>query len=144
MARAPNPDGQAAQAKQGTVRKLEDPTAGQISVPESLIPVSQLAPLVEAHVGQIKAQLKSELERDIAKLPTRIEFFGAIITGLVIAFGIFWGMADRIEHFVDRSSTITEKLTKVEDQGEDNTKILEKISREQSKPKTSAGKKPDN
>lgn len=91
------------------------------------IPPEQLVPYIDAQVGKMKVEVKSELERDIAKLPTRAEFFGAIITGLIAAFGIFAIMGDRIEHAVDSSTALTATLDRLATQGDANAKALEAL-----------------
>lgn len=75
----------------------------------------------------MKVELKSELETDIARLPTRGEFYGAIVAGIVSAFGIFSLMGDRVNDAATRSSTISAALERLAIQSEATGKALAEL-----------------
>lgn len=84
-------------------------------------------------VGRMKVELKSELSDEIAKLPTRNDFYCAIAAGLIAAFGIFSIMGDRIKNAVNGSASLTATLERLAIQGEANSKALEALKPNENK-----------
>ncbi len=99
---------------------------------DSLIPASQVAPLVEAEVGRMKAEVRSEFEDRLAKIDHLPSLTQMVITNIVTiagAVGLFFAVAsyfgDRQDTAIDRASSISGSLSRIEAKIDDNDKRIE-------------------
>jgi len=106
------------------------PQPSNVGPGSGMVPLDQAYAYIDLKVDKMKAELKTELHSEVSRLPKRWEFFGAIVTGLIAAFGIFSVMGDRIETAVDRSSSLTSAIEKIAVQGEQNSKALKDLQYE--------------
>lgn len=118
-------------------------SVGSYMALDSLIPASQLAPLVEAQVGKMKAEVKSEFEDRLAKIDHLPSLTQMVITNIVTiagAVGLFFAVAshfgDRQDSAIERSSTIAGGLSRIESKLDDNVARIEEL--EDAEPDTSA------
>ncbi|WP_435203924.1 hypothetical protein [Qipengyuania sp. 902] len=101
---------------------------------DSLIPASQVAPLVEAQVGRMKAEVRSEFEDRLSKidhLPSLTQMVITNIVTIVGAVGLFFAVAsyfgDRQDTAIDRSSSISGSLSRIEEKIDGNDERIREL-----------------
>lgn len=89
---------------------------------DSLIPVSQLAPLMEAQMGRLKAQIESDFDKRLAKLddlPTKWQSVATNVGTIVVGLGLFFAIAayfdGRQAAAIEQSSSISSTLTRIDE-----------------------------
>ncbi|MFW2446006.1 MAG: hypothetical protein ACN4E6_01650 [Qipengyuania pacifica] len=113
-------------------------SVGAFMAHDSLIPASQLAPIVQAEVGRAKAEVRSEFEDRLAKiddLPSLTQMIVANIVTIAGAAGLLFAIAayfgDRQDTAIERSGSIAGSLSRIEGKIDQNTKDIELLENAQ-------------
>lgn len=93
--------------------------------PESrgaMVPYDYVGPLIEAKVGQMKAEIDRDFQAKLGKiddLPTKWQLAAGALSAILVTMGLLFAIlsyfGDRQDTTVDRAATLTKALTRIEE-----------------------------